>query len=346
MLRQDVGAAHARPVNRFDARDAGRACAAPTVALVFLLCVFASLRSANAADSSSLLTDFYFRSSNNAVNARDVFQWPMTTDIDAVLMLSADKAATAQVLIVVYNGIDVVAKYKGKQHLTGGMQELRIPKVFATDRSLGDRTLTAKLQLAVKGYAVEQRDYAFEVKGPPQPRAVIESLRIYAPDQSDTPVSKQSSSQFAPGAPFMVEAIINVSDNPAHLHPRLIVLGSMVEDDPYTGYNLPEQTYEGHYDIKTLDMTDGRRRVVARGSLPRSFARPWDNHHPFHIYAIVDFGSGERVVKSVDGDVFDYYPGQDKQQDDISLRLISIARAQTWDESEPNAPKDGAPPHL
>jgi hypothetical protein len=177
--------------------------------------------------TTSLITDFYLRATSNAVHSHDLFEWPMTTDIDAVVKLDAPAASNAQVLIVISSAGEVLGKYKAKQAVAAGRQELRIPKVFATDKVLGQRLLTAQLQLAVKGYALETREITFEIKGPPQPKVSIDTLRIYTVNQSDTPVSINSVKQFAVGQPFMVEAVITVADNPAHLHPRLTVLASM-----------------------------------------------------------------------------------------------------------------------
>jgi hypothetical protein len=88
--------------------------------------------------------------------------------------------------------------------------------------------------------------------------------------------------------------------------------------------------------MKTLDFEEGTRRIVLRGSQPQYFADPWQNHHPLHVYAIVDFGSGERTVKTVDSEVFDYTPGEPRKSDDPARRLISISRSVSWDISEPD----------
>jgi hypothetical protein len=289
-------------------------------------------------EGPSPLKAFYFRSTSNAVNTRDLFQWPTSTDIDAVMKVDVPATSTAQVLIALYVGTEVVGKFKSKYSLTPGVQELRIPKVFATDKILGQRLITAKLELAIKGYAVERREVTFEVQGPPQPKAEITNVRIYEVQQNSTPHTPRSSLQFGPGKPFMVEVEFNVSDNPAHIKPQLLVLMSMVEDDAYTGYDLERQTYDNHYDLKAIDLNEGegKRRVVLQCNAPRMFANPWQNHHPFRVYAGIDFGNGQRVVKSADGEVFDYTPGEIRRSDDPARRLFTIARASSWTVSIPD----------
>jgi hypothetical protein len=292
------------------------------------------------------LTSFTLRPANPAVNSRDLFEWPVTTDIDAVLSIDVPTASVAQVLLVIFESGEVVSKYKGKYQLSAGPQQLRLPAVFSTAKVLGQRLLAAQLELAVKGYGTSKRELTFEVQGPPQPMVQIESLRLYAQDQSGAPNSTSSVRQFNLGQPFMVELIFGVSENPAQLQPRVIVLASMVEDDSYSGYDLPEQMYEEHYDTKTIpDLEDGvgRRRVVLRGTMPRAFAEPWNNFHPFRIYAAIDFGSGPRVVEEVEGEVFDYQPGEDKRNDDPRLRLVNLSRSNSWTVSEPDDPQEQHP---
>lgn len=294
---------------------------------------------------TSQLKDFYFRASNSAVNTRDLFQWPMTTDIDAVLKIDAPAAAMSNVFIVIFEAGEVVAKYKGKHALVAGSNELRLPKLFATDRILGQRLLTAQLELAVKGFPVEKREVAFEVKGPPQPQAEIIGLRLYHPNPSGDPESNKNVHQFELGKAFQVEVLFSVLDNPARLKPRLILLASVLEDDTYTGYDLPRQMYDDHYDMREIELEtgEGLRRVIARGSLPHFYASPWQNRHPFRIYAALDFSGGPRVTQYVEAEVFDYTPSEARRDDDPARRLIQLARAQSWNVGEPAKPMDGRP---
>lgn len=305
--------------------------------LAALLAIALGVLQSTAHAQSSPLTAFYFRATSNAVNTRDLFQWPTATDIDAVLDVDVPAPATAQVLIALYVGSETVGKSKGKYALTGGRQELRIPKVFATDKVLGQRLVTAKLEFAVKGYAVERREVVFEVKGPPQPKAEITSLRLYEPLQGSTLHTPKASPQFGPGKPCMIEVEFSVSDNPAHIPPQLIVLASMTEDDQFTSYELPRQTYDDHYDIRPIEMDDGegRRRVTLQCNAPRLFANPWQNRHSFRVYAAIDFGNGARVVKSIDSEIFDYTPGEMRRSDDPARRLFLMARASSWQVSVP-----------
>jgi hypothetical protein len=262
-----------------------------------------------------------------------------------VLRIDAPAAASAGVFIVVFESGEVVAKHKGKHVLAAGASELRIPKLFATERVFGQRMLTAQLEFSVKGYPVERREVTFEVKGPPQPKAEIHSMRLYHPNPTGGPESSKNVQQFEVGKAFQVEVIFSVLENPARLTPRLLLLGSMSEDDGLTGYELPRQLYNDHYDLCEIELESGvgMRRVIARGSLPHFFASPWQNRHKFRIYTAIDFGGGTRVLQHIEAEVFDYTPGEARRDDDPAQRLIHFARAASWNVGEPQKPLDGRP---
>lgn len=263
-----------------------------------------------------------------------VFQWPIVIDLGAQFKVRYDgpDAARASLLATVRTqGGDVIAKRKESYELQPGLSELSIGKLLATTDVLGRRMLTLRLELAVKGAPTVARELEFTVSGPEAPTAAITALKLYDPRGATTQLTSafESKTQFGVGDSFGIEAIFELGENPAGLRPRLHIMAVVDEDALDTGPEVPRQFYTLHYDELRVDPLDVPQRVRATARLPYFFREPWNHRHLFTVYVSLDFG-GPAVTAQVGGEVFDYRPGDERRNDQIEQRLISVARGPTW----------------
>jgi hypothetical protein len=272
---------------------------------------------------------------NVVARRADSFDWPAVLGLDAQIKVdySGPAGTRADLLLTAVSQTgEQVLKRKAAFTLNPGVNELVVEDLLATTDVLGRRLLTLRVELAAKGAPAVASELEFTLNGPPAPAAEVRELKLYDPRgaTSFNSVAFEAKHDFAVGDNFGIEAVIEVTDNPAGLRPRLRIIAVMDEDARESGFDMPRQYHTAHFDERVLDSLEVPMRVRATARLPYFFLEPWNHRHPFTVRVALDFGGGAVTYTEISGEVFDFRPSDDRRNDNLDQRLIGISRGPTW----------------
>lgn len=317
--------------------------AGPAVLLAVALLAALPCGPVSAADTTRSLSidELYLYPDDHTDEESTSFKWDEAEDINAVVRVTLggfSKEAGLTLFCVIFDDEDkVVDKLKEHYDLTAGTHDLVLSDILKTAKVMGERQLSVKIEVQMKGVVPESQSLDFTVAGPDPPRVEIQDLQLYSATYG------RNANTFEPGESFVLEATVEITENPGRLSPVLILYASMEEDsyesDPHESY----QPYNDNWDRLKLATEkeggiEGLYRIKATGRMPRFFSQPYENHHDVRIYAILDWGMSQPGKISdaasedyASGEVYDNYPGDTRESRDQRDRLIELNRAYSWE---------------
>jgi hypothetical protein len=217
-----------------------------------------------------------------------------------------------------------IGKLKEKFELSGGEQEVVIANVLDTVSVFGTHECKVKLELEAKGLEQIKLAVNFLVSGPPLPTIEIGELSLFNPQAN-------SADFYAAGDEFIIEGEFSVSGNESGRAPRLILYALMEDDSFLLDPFYESQSYNNHWDSRTIEQAEGTTSFRARGRLPYYFAEPLEYRHPFRVYAIVSFGAAAQEFKFISAELNDGDYGEARRSEDVAERLIEMDRSVNWE---------------
>jgi hypothetical protein len=285
---------------------------------------------ARCADRTLSVTGFYaYPDGKTQQSNASVFSWPDNKSLSVMVQVKLGGFSGKEKLdlfLVLYDDKDqIVKKSKGRHTLPAGAHDIAFSDFLNIGARFGAQDYRLELEVSLKGAAPVRESLTFSLSGPDAPHVDIVDLNMYNPKWG------QGGNIYAPGEQFQFEATVEIEHNDSSVTPRVVVYGVMEEDSYDIDPQYESQPYTNQWDAAALPARDGVFRIVAHGRLPYFFAQPWDNRHAFRVYAIVDFGLGARTLDYERAELSDPDPGDKRQTDDITARLIELDRSYLWE---------------
>lgn len=275
------------------------------------------------------LSDFYFSPAGQSGTRQTDYAYPADGAIDGVAILQADGFSgelKLDLYLVVFDSDEqVVAKQRLKESVKAGSYTFVFPAILDARQSFGERSLSGKLQAALKGGGTDSAECSLSLSGPDPPEVDFLDLQLY------NPAYGKDSTDFGPGDIFVFEALFDIRNNPGQVAPRVMVYAMTEEDSFQVDPELEYQPYDLQWDVLQCGQAAGEFRLRAAGRMPRFYAEPWEHRHPVRVYILVNFPGAKARSDYTRAEVFDAYPGENRRSDDLQQRLVELDRAYKWE---------------